>query len=108
MAQQVKILGKASFAPIRFEAPLYASGVQAGFPSPADDYIESDLDLNEHLIVHPAATYFVKASGNSVIGAGIHDGALLIVDRALEPRDGSVVIAGTAFKSSLRFIWFSC
>ena len=73
--------------------PLPAASVSAGFPSPADDYIDRELDLNEHLIQHPAATFFVRVTGTSMIGAGIHDGDLLIVDRAVEPRDGSVVIA---------------
>ena len=73
--------------------PLYACGVSAGFPSPADDYLEGTLDLNEHLIREPAATFFVRAKGDSMIGAGIHDGDLLVVDRSAEPRDGRVVIA---------------
>jgi len=73
--------------------PLFLSKVPAGFPSPADDYIEDGLDLNEHLIKHKAATFFVRVSGDSMTGAGIHDGDLLIVDRALEAQDKSVVIA---------------
>jgi DNA polymerase V len=73
--------------------PLFGTSVAAGFPSPADDYVERALDLNEHLIEHPAATYCVRASGNSMIGGGIHDGDLLIVDRAVEPRDGCIAIA---------------
>ena len=72
--------------------PLFAAPVPAGFPSPADDYIERSLDLNEHLIKHPAATFFVRASGDSMIGS-IHSGDLLVVDRAKEPTDGSVVVA---------------
>lgn len=73
--------------------PFYGSSVKAGFPSPAEDYAESTLDLNQHLISHPAATFFVRASGNSMINAGIHDKDLLIVDRSLEPVSGKVVIA---------------
>ena len=73
--------------------PLFASQVCAGFPSPADDYLEGRLDLNEHLIRHPAATFFVRAAGDSMTGAGIHHGDILIVDRALEAKDGAVVIA---------------
>src|SRR5471030_2397814 len=72
--------------------PLFAARVPAGFPSPADDYIERSLDLNEHLIRHPAATFFVRASGDSMTGS-IHSGDLLVVDRSLEAADGSVVIA---------------
>lgn len=74
-------------------APLYLAAVAAGFPSPADDYVDKALDLNEHLVAHPAATFFVRAAGESMTGAGIHDGDVLVVDRALEPRDGDVIIA---------------
>lgn len=73
--------------------PLFACAVPAGFPSPADDYMEGQLDLNEHLIRHPTATYFVRASGDSMIGAGIHPGDILVVDRSLEAVHGKIVIA---------------
>lgn len=73
--------------------PLYSSKVSAGFPSPADDYLEPNLNLNQHLIKHPAATFFVRVSGESMIEAGIHNGDLLVVDRSLEPKNGKVVIA---------------
>lgn len=72
--------------------PLFAA-VSAGFPSPADDYIDGGLDLNEYLIRHPAATFFVRANGDSMIDAGIHHGDLLVVDRSREPFDRAVVIA---------------
>jgi DNA polymerase V len=73
--------------------PLYSSRVPAGFPSPADDFLDKRLDLNEYLIKHPAATFFVRVTGNSMIHAGIHSGDILIVDRAEEPKDKSVVVA---------------
>ncbi|MBN1970097.1 MAG: translesion error-prone DNA polymerase V autoproteolytic subunit [Candidatus Delongbacteria bacterium] len=73
--------------------PLYNSSVQAGFPSPADDYIDKKLDLNEYLIKHPAATFFVRVAGDSMINAGIHNNDILIVDRALNPCNGNIVIA---------------
>ncbi|MBT5027093.1 MAG: translesion error-prone DNA polymerase V autoproteolytic subunit [Nitrospina sp.] len=73
--------------------PLALCHVEAGFPSPADDYMEGSLDLNEHVIKHPSATYFVRASGDSMTDAGIFNGDLLIVDRSLEPIHGKVVIA---------------
>ncbi len=73
--------------------PLYASSVRAGFPSPADDYIETRLDLNTHLIQHPAATFFVTASGDSMNKAGIHSGDLLIVDKSINAIHGHIVIA---------------
>lgn len=76
-----------------YPIPLYLSPVRAGFPSPADDYIEKKLDLNEYLIKHPAASFYCRVSGSSMEGVGIFDGDLLIVDRAVEPRHGSIVIA---------------
>lgn len=79
--------------PHRHSLPIFAAGVAAGFPSPADDHIDGALDLNLHLIKHPAATFIVRAAGTSMIGAGIHNGDLLIVDRSLDPRDGAIVIA---------------
>jgi len=75
------------------ELPLFLANVPAGFPSPADDYIDRKLDLNEYLIRHPAATFFVRVEGESMTGAGIHSGDVLIVDRALEPADKKIVIA---------------
>lgn len=73
--------------------PLFLVPVSAGFPSPAEDYIEGRLDLNQYLIKNPAATFFVKVSGSSMIDAGIHDGDILIVDRSLQAADKKVVIA---------------
>jgi len=73
--------------------PLFIEPVFAGFPSPADDFIDKKLDLNEHLIKHPTATFFVRVAGDSMQKAGIHNGDILIVDRSLEPRDNSIVIA---------------
>lgn len=78
---------------LNYSLPLYGSSVQAGFPSPADDYIDAHLDLNTHLIKHPAATFFVTASGDSMIGAGIASGDMLVVDRSLEATHGKIVIA---------------
>ena len=73
--------------------PLFVERVPAGFPSPAAAHIESQLDLNTYLIRHPAATFFVRVVGDSMIGAGIHAEDILIVDRSLEPTDKKVVIA---------------
>jgi len=72
---------------------IFLSRVPAGFPSPADDYVEQQLDLNEHLIQRDASTFFVRVAGRSMEGAGIYDGDLLVVDRAVEPTDGAVVVA---------------
>jgi DNA polymerase V len=73
--------------------PYFIDPVTAGFPSPAENEIDQTLDLNELLIQHPTATFFVRVQGSSMQGAGIHDGDILIVDRALTPHDGSIVIA---------------
>ena len=78
---------------IALSLPLYGGSVRAGFPSPAEDYIESMLDLNEYLIKHPAATFIVRASGDSMEGAAICSGDLLIVDRSIEPVHNKIVIA---------------
>lgn len=80
-------------ATILYHLPLYCSKVQAGFPSPADDYIERYLDLNTEYIQHPSATFLVTATGESMIDAGIFDGDVLLVDKSLEATDGSIVIA---------------
>jgi DNA polymerase V len=77
----------------KHKQPLFEAGVPAGFPSPAGDYEENKLDLNRHLIKNPAATYFVRVSGDSMVGAGIHHEDLLVVDRSIEPKDKNVVIA---------------
>lgn len=73
--------------------PLFTEPVEAGFPSPADDYIDCTIDLNEHLIKNPPATFMVRVRGNSMVDAGIQSGDLLIVDKSLEPRNGDIVIA---------------
>ena len=75
------------------ELPLYLSRIKAGFPSPADDYLDKKLDLNEHLIKHPASTFFVRVKGDSMIGAGINSGDMIIVDRSIKPKDKKIVVA---------------
>lgn len=85
--------GQTVTAPLKNFPPLFTSTVSAGFPSPADDYIERHLDLNELLIKHPTATFFVRVEGQSMINAGIKSGDILIVDRSLSPSSGHVVIA---------------
>ncbi|TKV12869.1 translesion error-prone DNA polymerase V autoproteolytic subunit [Citrobacter sp. wls619] len=73
--------------------PLFSDLVQCGFPSPAADYVERGIDLNELLIQHPSATYFVKAAGDSMIEGGIDDGDLLVVDSSLTAVHGDIIIA---------------
>ncbi|MGJ0485179.1 MAG: LexA family protein [Methylomicrobium sp.] len=72
--------------------PLFTGKVAAGFPSPADDYVEKTLDLNELLVKKPAATFFARAQGESMLGAGIHPNDILVVDRSLEPVPGKIVV----------------
>ncbi len=79
-------------APRHRTVPVFASGVRAGFPSPADDHAESGLDLNE-LVENPAATFCAWAEGDSMIDLGILDGDLMIIDRSLTPRNDDVVVA---------------
>ena len=73
--------------------PLLNSSISAGFPSPADDYEEENIDLNEHLIKNPFSTFFLKVKGSSMINAGILDKDLIIVDKSLIPKPGNIVIA---------------
>ena len=73
--------------------PLFMVRVSAGFPSPAQDYVEQTLDLNELCIKHPAATFFVRAEGDSMVEAGIYPNDILVVDRSLQAVHGDIVIA---------------
>lgn len=75
-----------------FELPLFSSGVPAGFPSPADDYIENSLDLNKYLIQHPSATFYIRVTGNSMIDANIHCGDILIIDRSIKIQNNDVAL----------------
>ena len=72
--------------------PLANQGISAGFPSPADDFLDLSIDLNKELIKHPYATFYGRVSGDSMIGAGLDDGDLLIIDKSLEPRDGKIAV----------------
>ena len=92
MSMHLSIMGRVDTTVSTLKLPLFAGEVRTGFPSPADDYVEAELDLVAHLIQHPSATYFLRAKGTSMIGAGIYDGDLLIVDRSLEPKQGHIVI----------------
>lgn len=75
------------------QVPLFSNPVAAGFPSPAEDHIEATLSLDELCIRHPAATYLLRAAGDSMQGAGIFNGDVLVVDRSIEPRPGMIVVA---------------
>lgn len=78
---------------VKKDYPIFLESVSAGFPSPADDYLEGRIDLNKQLVKHPAATFFVRVTGDSMIDAGIHSGDTLIVDRSVDPKDNNIVIA---------------
>ena len=77
----------------RFRIPLLNDSVSAGFPSPADDYTEENIDLNEHLISNPFSTFFLRVKGESMINAGIKDKDLIIVDKSLIAKPGNIIIA---------------
>lgn len=72
--------------------PLADQGISAGFPSPADDFLDLSIDLNKELIKHPYATFYGRVRGDSMIGAGLSDGDLLIIDKSLEPQDGKIAV----------------
>ena len=80
-----------SFA--HLQLPYFPQGIPAGFPSPADDHLQKTLDLHEHLIKHPAATFYAHVQGDSMRDANLNDGDLLIIDRAETPRHKSIVVA---------------
>lgn len=80
-------------SPVILPLPFFLSRVPAGFPSPAQDYVEAELDLNSHCILHPSSTYFLRAAGDSMTDAGLKDGDLLVVDKSVTPQHGDIVIA---------------
>ena len=73
--------------------PLASECISAGFPSPADDYIDAGIDLNEQLIRNPTSTFLLRVSGNSMTATGIYNGDLLVIDRSLDPHPGHIVVA---------------
>ncbi len=77
----------------RQKIPMYTSRPQAGFPAPGDDQVEKVLDINDLVVKHPSATFFVRVEGDSMEGAGIFGGDVLVVDREVTPKDGSIVVA---------------
>ncbi len=89
---------------IRADFPSVVGEVAAGFPSPAAQYLEEPLDLNELLVHRPAATFYLRVEGESMTGAGIWPGDILVVDRSLEARDGAVVVASTSEGFTVKFL----
>lgn len=94
-----------------FSTPLplpYADmGIQAGFPSPAQDYIDKSLDFNRELIEHPSATFYAKVVGNSMIDAGISEGDIVVIDRAVDPQQDDVVVVFIDGEFTIKHIDFS-
>lgn len=89
---RLEFVGTPDALPPREGLPLYLAPVEAGFPSPAEDYLDKRLDLHEHLVRNRASTFFLRAHGESMIGAGIHDGDLLVVDRSEATGHNKIVI----------------
>ncbi|MGJ7460409.1 LexA family protein [Halomonas sp. MA07-2] len=89
---RVRVIGRAAGEGAGPPRPLMGCRVRAGFPSPADDHLDAEIDLHAHVVKRPAATYFVRAEGDSMLGDGIHHGDLLVVDRSLEPLPGRVIV----------------
>lgn len=84
--------------------PYADGGIRAGFPSPAQDYIDRSLDINRDLISHPAATFYARVVGVSMIDAGIDEGDILVIDRALTPRQGDIVVAFINGEFTVKYI----
>ena len=93
MFGRVGVVGQVATETALVGVPVATESVPAGWPSPAADYFDGDVDLNEHLLVNRPASFIVRVAGDSMIGAGIFDGDELVVDRSLDPVDGDVVIA---------------
>lgn len=87
------------------QLPLFAESIPAGFPSPAQDYEEARLDLNEHILVRPEATFLLRVQGSSMEDANIRDGDIVVVDRSLTPRHGHVVIAEVNGGFTIKTLW---
>lgn len=96
LSENLELVGMAQDSPCDTKIPvlpLYLTTVQAGFPSPADDFIDKKINLHEYLVKNNAATFFLRAHGESMLGAGIYDGDLLVVDRSVEAGHNKIVIA---------------
>lgn len=87
-------------------APMMESGVHAGFPSPAQDYINSFIDLNKELVRHPAATFFARVVGDSMVDADVNEGDVLVVDKSIEPMEGDMAVCFIDGEFALKFISF--
>lgn len=84
--------------------PFADAGIRAGFPSPAQDYLEESIDLNKELIEHPAATFYGRVIGNSMIDAGVEEGDILVIDKSLEAQDGDMVVGYLDGEFTLKYL----
>lgn len=87
-------------------APMMESGVHAGFPSPAQDYVNSFIDLNKELVRHPASTFFARVAGDSMVDADVNEGDVLVVDKSIEPKEGDMAVCFIDGEFALKFISF--
>jgi DNA polymerase V len=102
MEVEVKIYSADNGSEMRL--PLAEGGISAGFPSPAQDYLDISLDLNKELIDNPSSTFFGRVKGNSMIDAGIEDGDLLIIDKSIEPQDGDTAVCFIDGEFTLKYV----
>ena len=86
------------------ELPYAEEGIRAGFPSPAQDYLDLSIDLNNELIKHPSTTFYGRVKGDSLIEADIHEGDILIIDKSLEPREGDLAVCCVDGEFTLKYI----
>ena len=84
--------------------PMAQDGIHAGFPSPATDYMTQAIDLNKELVKHPAATFYGRVVGDSMIDAGVDDGDILVIDRALEAKDGDMAVCFVDGEFTLKYL----
>ena len=88
-----------------YRLPLYASPVAAGYPAAAEDHIDARIDLAEALVPHPASSFLLRVRGDSMVGAGIHEGDMLVVDRSIAPTHGKVVVAAVDGEPTVKRLW---
>lgn len=87
-----------------FDVPMASEGIHAGFPSPAQDYMNKSIDLNRELVSHPAATFYGRVVGDSMIDAGVSEGDILVIDRSLEPREGEMAVCFLDGEFALKYV----
>ncbi len=89
---------------LELSLPYADGGIKAGFPSPAQDYMESAIDLNKELIKHPASTFYGRVKGDSMIDANVHDGDILVIDKSLEPQNGDMAVCFIDGEFTIKYI----